>query len=57
MLTLKQIMEMSILKNDSLLCVPRPKPPIFNTSNAIYFAVYLDNVSNMLLKAQHAAGY
>lgn len=42
---------------DSLLCEPRPKPPILNTSQAICFAAYLNNVSNVLLKAQHMAGY
>ncbi len=42
---------------NSLLCVPRPVPPILNTSQAICFAAYLDNVSKVLLKAQHIAGY
>ncbi|NOR72009.1 MAG: hypothetical protein GQ532_20390 [Methylomarinum sp.] len=42
---------------NSLLCKPRPIPPILTNSEAICFAAYIDKVKNLLLNAQHSAGY
>lgn len=42
---------------NSLLCKPKPLPPILTYSEAICFSAYIDNVKNLLLNAQRSARY
>lgn len=42
---------------NSLLCKPKPLPPVLTYSKAICFAAYIDNVKNLLQNAQRSARY
>ena len=42
---------------DAMLCVPKPKPPISTSADAICFAAYVNGVAVSLRAAQHQAKY
>ena len=42
---------------DSMLCVPKPKPPISTSADAICFAAYVDGVADSLRAAQQESRY
>lgn len=42
---------------DSILCVPKPKPPITTSEDAICFAAHVDGIADSLRSAQKQAKY
>lgn len=47
----------TFLDVNSLLCKPKPKPPILAAEDAICFAAYIENVQVFLSTAQKTARY